>query len=194
MKRALLALLVLVFAATAAEAQSPAKTQAAAKRKPTVGSVIGAAAREVSADLREAHALLKNVADEATRTRLELLITRSELKALEIQKVLAGAPAVPKPATAGISDEDFARLLQALRKESFDSGKADFVVTFAATGRLSSEQARELLKAFDFDQDRVRAAVTLYPRVTDPQKFFVALEAFTFDSGRSAVRQKLRLR
>ena len=153
---------------------------------------LAVAAKELAADLKEARELLKKVTDKATRERLELLITRSELKALELEKVLTST-ATTRPQALAVSAENFAKLLKGLKAESFDDGKASFVATFATNGRLNCEQARELLKTFSFDDGRSKAAIALYPRLTDPENFFTVLEVFSFDSSRSAVREKLKL-
>jgi hypothetical protein len=147
-------------------------------------------AKEMAADLKEARELLKGVADKATRDRLELLITRSELRAVELEKSL-GTATPAKPATP-LSAEDFAKLLKALKAESFDEGKASFVAQFATNGRLSCAQAKEILKAFSFDDDRIKSAVALYPRLTDPENFFQVLEVFAFSSSRDEVRKRIK--
>jgi hypothetical protein len=157
-------------------------------------AAIAAAAKELAADLKEARELIKKVTDKATRDRLELLITRSELKALEFEKSLAGAATATSTAPMAISQENFDKLLKGLKSESFDDGKASFVATFAAQSHLNCAQARELLKAFSFDESRIKSAVVLYPRITDKQNFFTVLDVFTFDVSRKEVREKLSLK
>lgn len=155
-------------------------------------SALAATARELAADLKEVRELLKKVTDKATRDRIELLVTRSELKALELEKSLAGAATNPPP--MAISAENFAKLLKGLKAESFDDGKVGFIATFATNGRLTSEQARELLKTFSFDDGRIKSALALHPRLTDPENFFTVLDVFSFDSSRNKVREQLKLK
>jgi NADH dehydrogenase/NADH:ubiquinone oxidoreductase subunit G len=156
-------------------------------------NAVAAAAKELAADLKEARELLKKVTDKTTRDRLELLITRSELKALEMEKLLSGMH-VATTQPAAMSAENFAKLLKALKAEAFDDGKTSFVATFAVQGRLNCEQARELLKVFSFDEGRIKSAEVLYPRLTDPEKFYTVLDVFSFDSSRTEVRKKLNLK
>ena len=163
-----------------------------AQKEPTPTATVGAAVKEMAADLKEARELIKKVTDKATRDRLELLIMRSELKAVEIEKALGGL-ASTSTNTAAMSAENFAKFLKGVKGEPFDDGKVAFLATFAAKGRLSCDQIRELLKTFSFDDGRGRAAVALYPCLTDPENFFTVLEVFTFDSGRNTVREKLKL-
>jgi hypothetical protein len=163
----------------------------AAKDTPSPAARARAAARDLASDLREARELVKKVNDRRTRERLELLLSRAELRAGDIQKDLA-ALAAPrrKPLTA----EELAQFMKGLNANAFDNQKTPFVEEYAKTRWFTSAQARDVLKAFSFDDGRGKAAVALYPRLTDPENFFVALEAFTFDSGRKAVREKLKLK
>lgn len=163
--------------------------QAQTSTKDSPSAALLTKAKEMAADLKEARELLAKVADKPTRERLELLITRSELRAVELEKSLAGiAPAASAPP---LSAEDFAKLMKSLKAESFDEGKASFVALFAQKGRLTCEQAKEILKAFSFDDDRVKSAVLLYPRVTDPENFFKVLDVFSFSSSKDEVRKKI---
>lgn len=157
-------------------------------------AAIAAAAKELAADLKEARELIKKVTDKATRDRLELLITRSELKALEFEKSLAGAATITTTAPMAISQENFDKLMKGLKSEAFDDGKTSFVETFASQSHLNCAQAREILKAFSFDEGRIKSAVALYPKITDKQNFFTVLDAFTFDVSRKEVREKLSLK
>jgi hypothetical protein len=169
-----------------------AHAQAPAKEKDNPSAALATAVKEMAADLREARELIKKVADKPTRERLELLITRSELRAVEIEKSLATA--TPAGATAPLPAEDFAKLLKGLKAEAFDEGKASFVALFAAKGRLTCAQAKEMLKAFSFDEDRIKSAVVLYPRLTDPENFFTVLDVFTFGGSKEEVRKKLNVK
>ena len=187
MLRSLLALLFCTVASAALAQVNPNDKSAHA--------TFVTAAKELAADLKEARELLKKVTDKATRDRLELLITRSELKALEFERGLTAGGGVGTGAPPmAMSAENFAKLLKALKAEAFDDGKVSFIETFAANGRLNAEQARTLLKEFSFDGGRVKSAVVLYPRLTDPENFFLVLDTFSFDTSRNEVREKLKMK
>jgi hypothetical protein len=97
------------------------------------------------------------------------------------------------PATASRAASDFGQMLSALREQSSDQSKLAFVKLVSRDNTFTSEQARRLLEEFDFDPSREQAAIELYPQVTDKNNFFLALEAFTFDPGRSNVVSRLGL-
>ena len=113
---------------------------------------------------------------------------------------LGGAPtlkdlaALATPRKVPLTAEQLAQFMKGLNANAFDNQKVPFVEEYARTRWFTSVQAKEVLKAFSFDDGRGKAAVALYPRLTDPENFFVALDAFTFDSGRKAVSEKLKLK
>jgi hypothetical protein len=164
----------------------------AAKQRPSPAASALAAARDLASDLREARELLKKVNDRKTRDRLELLLSRAELKAGDIQKNLAVLAAAPRRVAQ--SADEMAKFLKGLNANAFDNGKLPFVEEYARSRWFSSAQAREVLKAFAFDDSRVKAAVVLYPRITDPGNFFTVYDVFAFDSSRKALREKLKLK
>jgi hypothetical protein len=148
-------------------------------------------ARQIAADLKEARGLLKGVSDKKTRERLELLIGRAELAAGDLRQQLAGRE---KAKPGGMTAEDFAKVLKGIKGQSFDDGKVGFVKGLGKTVRFSSAQVKQLLATFSFDAGRTEAAVLLYPMVADPEFFFEALEAFSFESSRKAVRERLGIK
>ncbi len=151
-----------------------------------------AANRQLTLDLRDAQDLLKNIPDRRTRERLELLLTRAELRAVDVQKELAALAAASRP--TAVPELEFAKILAALKGQSFDKDKVLFVENLGSARYFTSAQARALLKEFSFDDGRGKAAVALYPQVIDPDNFATVLEVFTFDSGRKTVREKLKLK
>jgi hypothetical protein len=155
--------------------------QSPMEKAPTAADTL----RKIQADLKEARGLLKNVTDKATREKLELLITRSELAAAELAKTIPEKAAV-------LGDAEFAKLLTSLKSNSFDDGKLKFVQTLGARPRFSSAQAKQMLATFSFDRERVPAAVLLHKIVIDPENFFQALEAFSFKSSKDEVMEAIK--
>jgi hypothetical protein len=189
MKRLWFGVVALAVSLPALCAAQPAP---AAKDKPSPAASARAAARDLAADLREARELLKKVNDRKTRDRLELLLSRAELRAADIQKGLAALAAPPR--RVALSADEFAKFLKGVHANAFDTGKLPFVEDYAKTRWFSSAQVRDVLKDFAFDDGRVKAAVVLHPRLTDPENFFTVLDVFAFDSSRKALREKLKLK
>jgi hypothetical protein len=171
---------VALVAATAARAQSGAAARASA------------AVKEIAADLREARDLLKMPPDKSKRERMELLLTRAELKAGDVQKELAALGTAPR--LQAVSADEFAKVLKAVKAPPFDDAKLSVVEALALGRYYTCAQVKDMLRSFAFDDGRVKAAVALYPQVTDQANFGSVLDAFAFEANRKAVRDKLKLR
>ena len=161
-----------------------------------------AAVSQILADLREARGLLDSVEPSKVRERIDLLLARAELEADELHRRLAGPrpPGHPGPHGAAghhgppaVGPEEFDIILEAIKKRWPDRERVALIREMGTGGRFTSAQVRALLETFNFDDDRVEAAVLLYPKVVDRETFFQALEAFTFPFNRDEVRKRLEL-
>lgn len=175
---------VLLLASGFADGQAP------------TGKERGAAAREALKQLQDeigtARKLLPDIRDKLTRDRLDLALTRAQLKATELEKELGALAAPARP--VAMTQAEFDDFLKGFRAGSFDKDRLVFVQNFTKKNYFTSKQAADLLRGFSFDNDRVTAAITLHPRVVDPDNFHLALATFSFDSGRKAVREALKLK
>jgi len=162
------------------------------KDKPSPITKAAAANRQLLMALHDAQEALKTINDKRARERLELLLSRAELRANEVQKELAILAAASRP--TALPAEEFNKILAALKTQSFDKDKVPFIENLGKSRYYTCAQVRALLKEFSFDDGRGKAAVALYPQIIDPDNFFTVLEVFVFDSGRKAVRDKLNLK
>lgn len=169
-----------------------AQEQPGAKDKLVPGAKSAATAKQMAADLREALDLVNTLPKGKTRDRLELLLRRAQDKADDIKSDMAALAAAAKP--AAVSEADFAKILAGLKAQTFDKDKVPFVENLGKSRHYTCAQVGALLKVFSFDDGRGKAAVALYPQILDPENFFTVLEVFTFDSGRKAVREQLKLK
>lgn len=85
--------------------------------------------------------------------------------------------------------EAFARLLKALDDASFSDEKYAIVKEAASKNYFTSGQVLKILRKFDFEEDKLKVAKLLYPRVVDPENFFVVYEAFDFSSSKEELRK-----
>jgi hypothetical protein len=97
----------------------------------------------------------------------------------------------PEPQPQTMPDESFSKFLQALRRETFDDEKLEFLAPVAHQSYFSSEQVRQILDKFLFDNNREEAAIILYPKVVDPVNWFVIYDTFTFSSNVNEIRDWL---
>ncbi len=85
--------------------------------------------------------------------------------------------------------EAFERLIEALEDASFSDEKMAIVKEAASKNYFTSKQVLAILEEFDFENDRLKAAKLLYPRVVDPENFFVVYEAFDYASSKEELRR-----
>jgi lipoate synthase len=128
----------------------------------------------------------------STSERLELLLSRAELRVRELQQLLTVAEDPDRPEAP--STEDFARVLTAIKAKWPDSERLALITDMGRSGHYASAQVRAMLETFDFDDNKVEAAIRLYPKLTDPENFFQALEAIDSSFKRDEVRTKLNLK
>lgn len=92
-----------------------------------------------------------------------------------------------------VSRQELQSLVRGVKSESTDAARLSYLRMICHGHAFNCDDARELLAAFDFDNDREHAAIAIYPRLTDPQNFYRVLEVFQFDNGRQSVRRRLKL-
>lgn len=145
----------------------------------------------IAADIREAREVAKTVTDVRTRERLELLLSRAELAARDLQQAATKQqPAAPAQRPGAMPAEDFSRFLSALSANAFDDARLATVKTLG-TARLSAAQGKQILEKFSFDKGREEAAVFIHPLLVDPHLFAVVLEAMSFEKSRAAVLKRI---
>ena len=94
-----------------------------------------------------------------------------------------------EPRKEPMSPRAFASLLRMLEEASFSDEKYSIVREAASKNYFTSQQVLQILKKFDFEDDRLKVAKLLYPRVVDPENFFIVYDAFTFSSSKRELRK-----
>jgi len=94
-----------------------------------------------------------------------------------------------KPLIKPMPQDKFEKLIEMLYKESFEDAKLDIVRTAAKDNYFTSQQVKQIMEAFKFDENRLEVAKILYPRVVDKENFFIVLSTLTFPSSREELRK-----
>ncbi len=87
----------------------------------------------------------------------------------------------------------FDALEASIAAESFGDEKIALLRGAARDHWFTVDQVIRLLPQFAFSDDRIEAAVVLYPRVVDPEVWFRVYDGFDFDSDKDEVRSRLGL-
>ncbi len=151
-------------------------------------------ARAISRDVRAVRDLLPASLDARTRMSIEGFLTHVEHRAARLGDDIPEltAASVAPGRRAGRSYGAAAILAEALKSQHFDSDRAALMKLVYGYCSFTCGEAREVLKTYTFDTDRKEAALLLYPRLLDPERFDIALEAFTFESSKREVREKVK--
>lgn len=87
----------------------------------------------------------------------------------------------------------FQHIKDRVSQESFSSGRQQLIDAVARDPNnwFTSEQVRELVMMMSFSSEKVHAAVTLYSKVVDKEKFYIVVDSMTFNSEKDEVRKRL---
>jgi hypothetical protein len=88
-----------------------------------------------------------------------------------------------------MAPQEFERIREAVKKQSFDDNKLDLLRTLLGDRPLSSAQLTELLKLFSFDTKRLEAAKLGWDQVSDRQNFYTVFDVFTFSPSVKALKE-----
>ena len=82
-------------------------------------------------------------------------------------------------------DSDFSQLKNQVQKASFSSEKLSVLQLSAQSSTFTADQITTLIKEISFASDQLEALEILAPKLEDPSRSFVILDAFTFQSSKS---------
>ncbi|MBA2661261.1 MAG: DUF4476 domain-containing protein [Bradymonadaceae bacterium] len=95
----------------------------------------------------------------------------------------------PQPIAAA----DFRVLQRSIEDAGFTDDKRSVIALAAAHNYFTSEQVKTLVSELSFSELKVDAATLLYPRLVDPERFHIVIDALSFSSEKSQLRQNLGL-
>jgi hypothetical protein len=101
-----------------------------------------------------------------------------------------------KPSTSVTSTQnsvmDFEEFIAAIRQQSFDKDKVDYVKTYMNQIGLSSLQIKKLIKEISFDSYRIDVAKFLFDNCTDKQNYFTVSESLQFSSSKAELNEYVK--
>lgn len=86
------------------------------------------------------------------------------------------------PVASGMDPNYFNRMMEELRKESFDSHRKEKAKQFIIGNGINTEQLALVAKLFSFDSDRLDFLKWAYDYCTDKQHYAILSSEFTFSS------------
>lgn len=117
------------------------------------------------------------------------------------QPNLPSQPATPlpsnppfPPATVNnrINPQEFMGMLDALKKESFESTKMEMAKTMFGNRDLSSAQVFDIAKVFTMESNRLEFSKYAYSRTYDRKNYYKVYDAFTFSSSKKELSNYMK--
>ncbi len=102
---------------------------------------------------------------------------------------IVGGVVGPPPPPPPVSEPELASILAGLDGESFSDSKLALLRIAAGERWFTSDQARRVVEAFTFGDDKVAAGTLLYSRLVDPENRWVIYDAFDFETDKEKLRQ-----
>lgn len=93
----------------------------------------------------------------------------------------------PKPypnANYSLNDQAFSILCNKVRNATFYKDKKDLIEVASLGCYYSCNQCAQILKIFNFDDEKKNILKLMAPRIVDPQKVHVICQQFTFDDAK----------
>lgn len=92
--------------------------------------------------------------------------------------------------TPCLSDEAFSILYYKVKNANFNNDKKNLIEVASLGCYYSCAQCAQILKIFNFDNERMNVLKLMAPRIVDPQNVYTISQQFTFDD---AKKQAVRL-
>jgi len=83
-----------------------------------------------------------------------------------------------------ISPNQFSHLISAVKQTPFDKDRFQLAETALMGSRLTTQQAKQLARQFDFDSNRLKFAKMAYHKVIDRDRYFTMASEFDFQSNK----------
>lgn len=98
----------------------------------------------------------------------------------------------PNPQSTEMAEIDFNSFLQALKKQSFEKDKDNFVKTYMKNAYLSTQQINQVLKHLSFDATKLDLAKFLFDRCVDKQNYFKVANELQFSSSKTELNDFIK--
>ncbi|MFT5683546.1 MAG: hypothetical protein ACI8RZ_004478 [Myxococcota bacterium] len=145
---------------------------------------------EVHEDIDDLRSLVNTAGSQQGRQRMFREINDLEGSVFELEAALSASYGPQQPVAT--SPQELARIRGAVAAESFSDDQLAVLQAASHGRRFTAAQVMTLMSQFSFSDDRIDAAVMLYPQVVDPQNWYTVYGALTFSSDKAKLRQLTR--
>jgi hypothetical protein len=90
-----------------------------------------------------------------------------------------------------VSETDFQTMAQRVSAATYADDQLALVKQLATSNWFSVAQVVALMKTCTYEDTRVEIAVSLYPRIVDPQNWYLVNDGFTYSSSKQSLRERI---
>jgi hypothetical protein len=116
------------------------------------------------------------------------LITQQPITAGNGQNPIMPVPPMPM----GMNPHDYESACQIIAKESFDSSKLTVAKQVVSGNPMTASQILGICKMFSFESNKLEFAKYAYPYCTEPNKYFLLNDAFSYESSKRELDEYVR--
>ena len=91
-----------------------------------------------------------------------------------------------------MSSSDFSMAKETLRKEWFENSRMTTAKQIIDRNYVTSQQAKELVLLFTFENNKLEIAKYAYGRAVDKENYFIVNDAFSFNNTKEALNKHIR--
>jgi hypothetical protein len=91
-----------------------------------------------------------------------------------------------------MTGREFETLKESLRKEWFENNRVTSVKTVANSNNFTTQQVKDLMLLFTFENNRLEIAKSLYRKTVDKYNYYQLNEALTFSSSKDELARFIR--
>lgn len=102
---------------------------------------------------------------------------------------------IPMPYPNGVyclSDEAFSILYNRMKNANFDSDRKNLIEVASLGCYYSCNQCAQILKIYNFDDEKMGILKFMAPRIVDPQNVHIICQQFTFDDAKKQAAKLIR--
>lgn len=126
------------------------------------------------------------------RTRLVEGLATLVVAPPRVQRPSHEPPPMRRAGPDAMDGPRFEALVARLGQLAFAKDQMAYLEDVVRHNRFLTEQVRQVMRAFSFDSDKVKAAALMYPAVLDKGDFHEAQQELTFESDRERLRNEVR--
>jgi hypothetical protein len=91
-----------------------------------------------------------------------------------------------------MSNRDFDLVLQSIQREWFENNKMESARQIITTNYFTSEQVKEMIQLFNFENNKLELAKLAYKKTVDPENYRCVIEQLTFSSNKAELSRYIQ--